>query len=139
MNNYKRQLFPSFKKYQNHLMMLVFIPAVIMHMFLYGLLSFMHLSLFDALFGKPYASVVASLIDRWSVLLLFVSGMFIILYLIVAFFVSRNLLGAFNRIINELDEVVEGKKKGPLFARKYDFLANEILKRVNSIIARIPQ
>ena len=134
----KRRWFPAMKKYQVHLMMLIFIPSVIMHLSLFGLLTLMHLNLFDLLIDKPYSEIIGKAIDVWSVRLLVISGGLITLYLIVAFFVSRNLIGAFNRIINELDQILEGKKKGPLFVRKYDGLASEVLKRVNAILVKVP-
>jgi len=51
---------------------------------------------------------------------------------------SSDLVGAFERITRELDEVIEGKEKKIIRARIPDELANELLKRINILIQRIP-
>ncbi len=48
--------------------------------------------------------------------------------------VSGRYFGAYERIIKELDQVLAGKRKEPLKARKGDVIFEELLKRVNILI-----
>ena len=60
-------------------------------------------------------------------LFLFISTIFGLLY-------SRNLVGSFGRIIYELDEIIAGRTKKTIRTRSNDYLANEILKRINYLV-----
>ena len=51
-------------------------------------------------------------------------------------YVSSHYLGAYERIIRELDEVLAGQGKGPLKARRGDVMFEALLKRVNCLIER---
>lgn len=53
-----------------------------------------------------------------------------------AYRVSSHLVGAFERILKELDGVIEKNEKKHLHARKGDQLAEELLSRVNVLIDR---
>lgn len=50
--------------------------------------------------------------------------------------ISSRYLGAYERIIRELDEVLAGQEKGPLKARYGDVMFEELLKRINCLIER---
>ena len=64
----------------------------------------------------------------------------LIFYLVIvwAYKVSSHLVGAFERVLAELDNVLAGKGKKHIHARKGDDLAEELLKRINTLIDRIP-
>ena len=55
-----------------------------------------------------------------------------------AYKISSNLVGAFERILREMDDILAGKGKRHLRARKDDELVNELLKRVNALIDKLP-
>ena len=55
-----------------------------------------------------------------------------------AYDVSSRLVGAFERILRELDEIIAGKGKHHIKARKDDLLANTLLERVNKLIDKLP-
>jgi len=80
--------------------------------------------------------VIAYFIDNWSATVILVSLFFVAAFLIISFIISRNMVGAFERIVRELDEVIEGKRVGPLTARRYDVLAKDLLQRVNVLIEK---
>ena len=50
--------------------------------------------------------------------------------------ISSRYLGAYERIIKELDGVLAGQGKGPLKARCGDVMFEELLKRINVLIER---
>ncbi|HBR14232.1 MAG TPA: hypothetical protein DD723_01630 [Candidatus Omnitrophica bacterium] len=54
------------------------------------------------------------------------------------YYISNKLLGPFVRIMRELDDVIEGKRKNLLGVRKGDEMFEEILKRINSLIKKLP-
>ncbi len=50
---------------------------------------------------------------------------------------SRHVLGPFDRLLRELDEILDGRReRKPLRCRPKDDLAKELLKRVNKLIER---
>jgi len=49
-------------------------------------------------------------------------------------YISGSYLGAQERIIKELDEVLAGQGKGPIRARRGDVMFEELLKRINTLI-----
>ena len=51
------------------------------------------------------------------------------------YYISNKLVGPVQRIIRELDEVLEGKKTTPIGTRAGDKMFEEILERINKIIA----
>ena len=55
-----------------------------------------------------------------------------------AYRVSNRLLGPFERVLEELDTIIEKREKRHIQARQDDELAEEILKRVNTLIDRLP-
>ena len=50
--------------------------------------------------------------------------------------VSGCYLGAYERIIRELDDILAGKGKGPLKARRGDVIFEALLKRINALLER---
>ena len=55
--------------------------------------------------------------------------------LIVSFIISHNMLGAFERIFFELDEIIAGRSQKTINCRPNDELINNLLKRVNVLVA----
>ncbi len=52
------------------------------------------------------------------------------------FYVSNRILGPSNRILQELDDILSGKRQDPLGTRQGDDLFEELLKRINALIQR---
>ena len=50
---------------------------------------------------------------------------------------SNKLVGPYERILRELDEVVAGTRKTPIGTRKGDALFEELLKRINVLIEKL--
>lgn len=53
------------------------------------------------------------------------------------YYVSNKLVGPFERILRELDEIIATKQKRHVHTRKGDKLAEELLKRINILIDRM--
>ena len=53
---------------------------------------------------------------------------------IFAFIFSHNMVGGFGRILNELDEIIDGNSKKTISSRPHDTLTKELLKRVNLLV-----
>ena len=69
---------------------------------------------------------------------LFLMGISILLLFVVfwTYYVSNKLVGPYQRIIKELDDIIAGKDVRPLSARKGDEMFEELTKRMNVLIER---
>lgn len=74
--------------------------------------------------------------DFIPAILSFITGLMIILIL-WTLNLSGRYLGAYERIISELDGILAGKKKGSLKTRHGDVIFEALLKRINDLIARM--
>lgn len=52
------------------------------------------------------------------------------------FYVSNKLLGPTNRILNELDLIISGKRQDPIGTRPGDEIFEELVKRINVLIEK---
>ena len=131
----RRQPFSQANKYQRQIIALAFFPAIIVYAFVAILISVMHRDMVNVIvYGS--AATSAQFIYQWTTVILSVLCGILIIILVWAFVVSRNLVGAFERIIRELDKMLEKGEKWTLRARKNDHLVNDILKRVNKLNAQ---
>ncbi len=65
--------------------------------------------------------------------------MAILIFLIFwTYYVSNKLLGSYNRIIRDLDNIVDGNKKELLGTRKGDTVFEGLLERINALIKKLP-
>ena len=87
------------------------------------------------LFNSPSSS--AQLINQWGVAIsLVVFGLFVSL-IYWGYYVSQNMVGAFNRIMRELDEIIEKGSLKRITVRSKDDLAQHIVNRINVLIDNI--
>jgi len=56
--------------------------------------------------------------------------------LIWSFYLTNKVVGPYSRVIQELDDVISGKKQGSVNARDGDEMFKDLLSRVNVIIER---
>ena len=71
------------------------------------------------------------------VLMLVIAGM-LVLMVCWAYHVTHRIIGPHERVIRELDEVIAGTRKEPIIARKGDDAFQELLKRINTLIKKLP-
>jgi len=81
---------------------------------------------------------VFALVKKWGFLTISALWMLFISIAVWVLGVSGNLVGAFQRIIRELDEFIDGKELKQIKARSKDDLANDLLKRINILIKNLP-
>jgi len=56
----------------------------------------------------------------------------------LVYYISNKIVGPYQRIIRELDNILAGKTSGPLKVRKKDEMFKEVVKRINALIEKIP-
>ena len=130
--------FISFKpnRFQKPLINFLLFPCTITFAVLFVYIGFLYYDVTSQMYllrlDNPF------LIDQriFSIIIILWALMFFVLYW--AYRVSNQLVGAFDRIIRELDEYLAGKGKKHIHSRKNDKLAEELLKRINGLIDRIP-
>lgn len=69
----------------------------------------------------------------YFLMIIIVMLIFIILW---AYYKTNKIIGPHDRIIRELDEIIVGKRKGPLTVRQGDDMFGELLERINTIIEK---
>ena len=87
-----------------------------------------------------YATIPPSarFINESGEIIIIVTWILFLLVLLWADLVSLSLVGAFERVIRELDAIIDGKERKPIRARARDHLANDLLKRINVLIKNLP-
>ena len=129
----KRMPFRKVNKYQRQIIVLAFFPAIIVYAFVAILIVLMHRDMVNVIvYGSAASS--AQFIYQWTTVILSLLCGILVLILVWAFLVSRNLVGAFGRITRELDQMLEKGERWKLKSRKNDHLVNDILRRVNALI-----
>ncbi len=68
-----------------------------------------------------------------SLIVVFLLSIFVIFQ---TYYMSNKIIGPFERIVKELDEVVEGKRKQPLETRKGNEMFDDLLKLINQLIKK---
>jgi len=132
-----RKLFRHTNIYQRQIIKLTLIPVAALCALISVFLLRFRFELIDmVLYGSNSPSL--EFIDQWFVIIIIAlwSIFFVVTYL--SYRVSLKLVGAFERVIKELDGVITGDSRHPITARDEDFLANALLRRVNILIDNLP-
>ena len=132
---FKRSWNLKANKYQREIILVSFLPAFIIVAIVAAFLAFFFNELIQVTMHGTRASIVATVVE-WRGHIMTIFAAFLIMHLIFSFIVSSNLVGAFERIIRELDQVIKGEKSAPITARTKDTLANELLSRINKLIEK---
>ena len=77
-------------------------------------------------------------VSEWAFALLSILLLYLGCGFLWAYAVSNDVVGPFDRIIRELDEVIDGGARQPITVRQRDELAHELLKRVNVLVKNLP-
>jgi hypothetical protein len=120
-------------KYQRQIMILAFVPTVMICI----LMSLLHVVFFQELarvMESGSAGMIMSLAEEWSsaVLVIMWLSFFVFIYWVCKS--ANQLVGSFERIIRELDEVIATGSKKRIKARMDDELPKALLKRINILI-----
>lgn len=129
----KRNLF-RLNKFQKPIVELILFPFALIFAIL-----FLNIVLFYFDMAKSYIATECVDIRFFgqrvmaSLLILWIFSLFVIIW---AHRISNKLVGPFDRVLRELDEVIAQNSKKKITARDGDELANELLKRINVLIER---
>ncbi len=133
-----RKKFFYLNKYQKQIIALVLIPTLILCILISVFITYFHKEIINfVLYTTNPPS--PEFLNRWGNIILIVLWIYLIFVILWVENVSRKLVGAFGRILRELDEIIAGKEQKSIKARKDDELANELLKRINKLIEMLPK
>lgn len=62
----------------------------------------------------------------------------LLFFLLWTYYISNKMVGPFHRVIKELDDILETKSKKRIMTRPGDELFEELLKRINTLVDRLP-
>ena len=135
MKTNKRRSFTRINKYQKKIILLPLFSTVILCTILTVIIIFVQHNILKTIFQSNGTKTI-ELINKWSIL--FISYLWIFFMIIVfnTFTLASNLVGAFTRIIGELDLVILGQKKTSILGRKDEELTCELLDRINKLIEK---
>lgn len=132
----KRNLFLHTNDLQKHILYPILIAcAFVCFLALLCLVYFFASGSERALATNPEFSRVHMAIP-WFLLTISFS---LIMVIVWAYHISNKLVGPYERVLREMDEVLAGKRRNPIVARKGDFMFENLLKRINAIIDRLPE
>ena len=132
---FKRNLFLNVNRFQKNILYPVLISCAVVC--LLGLVCLGYL------YAKPFKSVsyqtsgyhALHFSIPWFLLVISFVLFFIVIW---TYYISNKMVGPYERVLRELDDILAGKKKQPVYARKGDEIFQELLKRINALIERIP-
>ncbi len=123
-------------KHQRQIIRLSLVPSTIFCVVMYFLLHAFQNDLGEAIYT---ASDVASIkfVSEWAFALLSILLLYLGCGFLWAYAVSNTVVGPFDRIIRQLDEIIDGARQ-PVTVRDRDELAQQLLKRVNVLVKNLP-
>ncbi len=132
-----RRAFLHTTKHQRQIIRLSVVPSTIVCVVMYFLLHAFQNDLGEAIYTT---SDVASIkfVSEWAFALLSILLLYLGCGFLWAYAVSNDVVGPFDRIIRELDEVIDGGARQPITVRQRDELAQQLLKRVNVLVKNLP-
>ena len=68
-------------------------------------------------------------------ILISIAFLFIVLW---TYYVSNKIVGPFERVLREVDDILAGKGKKKIGTRKGDVMFEELVKRINALVERLP-
>ena len=136
MKGGKRQRFLSINRWQRQSIKLSVAPVLVLFVFMFLLIEVFQTSLRDVIITSTDEAAIVAL-TRWGVWLYLALAAWFLAVVASTYVASRNVLGPFDRLLREMDEMLDGRReRKPLTVRPKDDLAKELLKRVNKLIER---
>ncbi len=132
----KRHRFVGLNRWQRHSITLAVAPALVLFLFVFLLIEIFQPELSDVIIRSSDEATVVVL-TRWGVWMFVALAACMLAVVTWAYVASRNVLGAIDRLLREMDEMLDGRReRKPLSVRAKDTLAHELVKRVNRLIER---
>ncbi|MFP4473020.1 MAG: hypothetical protein ACLFPX_04010 [Candidatus Omnitrophota bacterium] len=133
MSKHKRRYLSYANDFQKQIITLAFLPAIIFYLLTLAICFTMYQGFLNMLLGGEDLAAV-QLLSSGTFAVATVLTLVLIGILAWLFVVSKNILGPFNRVIREMDEMIESREKKMLRVRDKDVLAKQVVDRVNRII-----
>lgn len=118
-------------KYQRRIIAVPFLSLLVMNIIGTAIIIYYRPHLFEAVFPSAQSY---DFINYATILILMVMWFFFMIVTIWAFIVASDLVGSFERITNELKDVVDKGVKKRLSVRYRDHPADELVKQINALI-----
>lgn len=128
-----RNIFQTSNKYQEKIIFLTVLPSILTFLSFACVIFIADPFISKAIFSNSLM-FIENLVHRYCLLIVVLMCVFLILSLMGAYVVSNHMIGAFGRIVSELDEIIAGRSQKTITGRPEDDLTNDLLKRVNVLI-----
>ena len=129
-----RHRFGGLNRWQRHSVTLAVAPALVLFVFVFLLIEIFQPELSDVIIRSTDEATIVVL-TRWGVWLFLGLAACSLALVTWTYVASRNVLGALDRLLREMDEMADGRReRKPLSVRAKDTLAHELVKRVNKLI-----
>ena len=130
-----RKNFFHINKYERRILQAAILPTLIVCLGVSAFLIYFFRELINVMVHHSPAFGVEFL-NQWATIIFLVIWAIFALGLLLTFDVAKNTVGPFERIIRELDEIIEKRQPKQIRARDHDELAKELLKRINTLIKK---
>lgn len=130
----KRQLFLNINRFQRPILYLTVAATFVTIVILAICVSFLSYDIANMIINSTKEIPTTKLAVSLVLMILPIS------YLVIIYFslrISNKMVGSMERILKELDEIIEKREKKHLAVRKGDGLVQELLKRINVLIDKM--
>ncbi|MBF0101834.1 MAG: hypothetical protein HQK77_13095 [Desulfobacterales bacterium] len=137
-----RSLIFHVNKYQVRLILPILI-SIILIMILLGLFYYLSFHTTQTVYDTDKSTMVVfnhylGMLEKMIPIILILLCILIVVLVYWIYYISNKLVGPFDRIVRELDQIMDGtKKKHPITVRKGDEMFDQLLKRVNQLIEKV--
>ena len=123
-------------RFQKPLVNFILFPCTITFAVLFIYIGFLYYDVNNRIYSSRLANPL--MIDQKILSIIVILWVLLFFVLWWAYRVSSQLMGSFERIIREMDECLAGKSRKHIYSRDKDLLSQELLKRINALIDRLP-
>lgn len=133
MDIFKRNIFLHLNKFQQRIILYLTALGIAALSLMMLFLSYLYADSNNFLHTFPFFTIKICI-----VIALPIAAILILIACLYAYHLTNKLFGPYDRIIKELDSVIETRQKKELSVRKGDELFEELLKRINALIRQLP-
>lgn len=133
MGNFKRNIFLHTNRFQQRIIFFIFALGVASLSLMILFLSYLYADLNNFMHTFPFMTIKMCIVVALPMVAILI--LMICLYI---YYLTNSLFGPYERIMRDLEHVIETKEKKELTVRKGDEMFEELLKRVNALIRQLP-
>jgi len=133
LNKIKRNLFLHLNRFQQRIIFFLTVLGLVSLSLMIMFLSYLYADTNNFIHTFPF------LLIKMCLLIAFPAAAFLILIVcLYTYYLTNKMLGPYERIIRELDAVLETRQKKELTVREGDDMFRDLLKRINALIRQLP-